>query len=585
MLAARVGPWALAQGRVRTGLGALQMARRPGTRGVFVLLVVAVASLVAAADVWQVAAANRTARAGVEVGAPAVLQVRADRLGQVTSAAAQLDPSGRRVVPTAEVVPPNVGVSILAIRPAGAAAVAAWGWPQDRPTAAELARLDPPLPAPIRLTGGSVDVRLGAVLVRGDHPPNLFLDLVGSDGAPASYDLGLLPARGRDLSLRRPLPCAQGCRLQGFTLFGNLLDSSPKVVSIDLSAITMHAGADPTAGDGTPVPLGAASGWRGSTALVATPDDLSLLDQSVASTTALPDPPGYPVADVSAGPGSGPAAGLTLRFLTAGDRIAVVHGDVPVRIPALGASFPEIPGQSSASFLGRPAGRADPGVRECRAPAGGSGPVRRVRRGRPGPAQPALRRVEHDHVVRRVAGRRVGRQHPPAERRPGGQGGRRDRSAHGGRPGPASLHDSGAVWSLRLGLAAGLAGVLVAMAVLVIGVITTLRSRRYDVAALRLSGVTGPDTSGATLGEQLALSVVGSVVGAVCGVAGARLLFRAAPYLAGGDGFTGSRVYTAWLLAVLAWLGGLALLVAVSLAGAREVTRGASPAVVRDGAT
>src|SRR6185312_5018022 len=128
---------------------ALQMARRTGTRGAFVLLVVSVSALVLAADCWHVAALNRTARAGREVGAPAVLHVSAASAHVVEAATAKLDPSGKRVVAVAKVVPPNVGVSVLAMRPASAATMATWSWSDDRPAARMVARLAPPLPPTI----------------------------------------------------------------------------------------------------------------------------------------------------------------------------------------------------------------------------------------------------------------------------------------------------------------------------------------------------------------------------------------------------------------------------------------------------
>lgn len=580
VLATRIGPRALGAGRVRTGLAALQMARRPGTRGVFVLLVVAVASLVAATDVWQVAAANRTARAGVEVGAGAVLQVQAGTAAQVSSAVRQIDPSGHSAVPSALIVPPNVGVSVLAMPPAGAAAVASWGWPSDRPSAAELARLSPALPPTITLTGGSVEVRLGPVLVRGGRAPDLYLDLVGSDGAAGSYDLGALPAKASSVTYRRALPCAQGCRLQGLTLFGTLLDSESRLTSVDLAGLSMHPGADATQGPGTAVALGRPADWRGSTAAVATADDLSQLDQAVASTTPFTSPTTYPAADVSAAAGGG----LTIRAYSNGDKIGIVHGDVPLRIPALSSDLPDLTGRPSNDFS---AGRLD-GITQAYTSVGHLAAVPGV------PGSAALVSLD---LVSRLVDRSSTTTTYAVWLQDGSRASIARQRAALARHGIAviavqttsgreqDLRDSGAVWSLRLGLAAGLAGLLVALAVLSIGVITTLRSRRYDVAALRLSGVPARVTADATVGEQVALSVVGSLVGAACGIGGARLLLRAAPYLAGGDGFAGARAYTAWVVAGLAWVAALVLLAAVSTAGARQVTTGAGPSVVRDGAT
>jgi putative ABC transport system permease protein len=580
VLASRLGPWALRRGSVRTALGAFQMARRPGTRGVFVLLVVAVSALVASADCWQVARDNRSARASVEVGAPAVLTARATSVRQLATATQQIDPTGRRMAPVAQIVPPNVGVSMLAVRPAAAAGLAQWGWAGDGPSRQELARLDPPLPAPIELKGGSVDVRLSALDVQGGKPSDLYLDVVDPDGNPSSFDLGPVPVgRTPALALRRAIDCVRGCRWEGLTVVRALTDNPGQQSSLHIDSVTMHAGEDPAAGDGTPVELGPASSWRGSSAPVATKDQLSQLHSALALRAPLLDPPSYALADVQSD-----GAGLTLTTYSGGDRAGMLHGDVPLRIPALTAGVERLPGQTANTFT---AGRLDGLTQTYRS----VGTVAAV------PGLPGSAGVVDIDLLARLSDRpsssttyqvwladgspaNVKRQTTAL-----GQHGIGVTAIHTTAERAAELNDTGSVWSLRLGLVAGVAGVLVAMAVLVIGVITSLRSRRYDVAALGVSGVSQRITAGATVGEQLALSGIGSLVGALCGVIGSRLLFRAAPYLAGGNGYTLSRVFTAWVLASLAWVVVLILLVLVSLACGRQVMRGAVPAVVREGTT
>jgi hypothetical protein len=537
---------------------------------------------VAVADCWQVARDNRSARAAVEVGAPAVLHVAAGSMRQLSDATTQLDPSGRRVVPTAQIVPPNVGVSLLAMPPTGAAAVADWGWPDDRPSARDLARLDPHLPAPITLTGGSVDVQLSGVTVRGGKLSDLYLDVVDAAGTPVSYDLGPLPRAAGTVQLRRPIPCERGCRWQGLTVVRALTDSSPQLTSLQVDAVRVGASSavDGAAGaGGIPVDLGPATSWRSSTAALATAEQLAQLDAAVPPVSDLTEPPAYALARVTS-----VGTGLHLHSYSAGDRIGMVHGDVPLQIPALTSSVQTVPGQPAHTFT---AGRLD-GVTQAYVSVGGLASV---------PSLLGASALVDLDVVARLADRPNSSTSYAVWLADGSTANvRRQTDAlarmdirvssvqtEAGRV--EQLDRSGAVWSLRLGLVAAVAGVLVAMAVLVIGVITTLRSRRYDLAALGLAGVPRRVGIDATVGEQVVLSALGSAVGAVCGIVGGRLLFRVAPYLAGGVGYPGSRIFTAWLLATAAWLAVLVVLVAVSVAAAWQVIRRAVPSVVRDGAT
>lgn len=585
VVAGRVGPRALRRGSIRTGLGALQMARRTGTRGAFVLLVVSVSAIVLAADCWHVAALNRTARAGRELGAPAVLTVSARSARAVEDATAKIDPSARRVVPVAKVVPPNIGVSILAARPASLQAVADWGWGDDRPTQQAIAQLDPHLPPTITIKGQYVDIRLSSVVVRGAKPPDLALDLVGSDGAPGTYDIAPLRTSKTPVDLHRVLPCTDGCRLQGVTVLRQFTDTDPQVAQVDLAAITVYPGETPT-GAGTQVALGTLKDWRGSTAGLTKPDEVEVLDAAFADppidmgSSSFADLPTYGVTSVAA-PASG--AVVRLRSFSGGNKTGLVYGDVPLRLPALSAGVLADASEEDGNIFS--AGRLD-GLTQ---PFVSVGDVAAV----PGlPGRSAL--VDLDLLSRLADQRNDGTSYEVwlADASPANVDRVRTSLAKDevatiqvrtAAERLTELGDSGAVWSLRLALLTGLAALIAAAAVLVIGVSTTVRGRRYDVAALQMSGVSPRVTAGAAVGELVALSLVASLVGAACGVLGARLLFRSAPYLAGGSGFDGARVFTAWVLAVGVWLAALAGLAAVSLLCARFVTFGARPSLVREG--
>jgi hypothetical protein len=394
--------------------------------------------------------------------------------------------------------------------------------------------------------------------------------------------MGPLHPSTTPVDLRRAVPCVDGCRLGGLTIVRQFTDTDPQVSQIDVAAITSYPGETPV-GSGSPLPLGATKDWRGSTADVTKPQEVQEVDRALTDSNVDPQDlsslPSYGVTSLSATPDG---SGLRLRGYSAGGKVGLQHGDVPLQIPTLTVGVLATPGQEANIFT---AGRLDgltqqfvsvgdlasvPGLpgrsaivdldlmaRLADAPNDGTsyevwladGSAANITRQRAGLAR---------HHVTTTTVRTV------AERE-------------------RVLGDSGAVWALRLALLVGLAALVAAAAVLVIGVSTTVRGRRYDVAALQMSGVPPGITSGATLGELVSLSLVASVVGAASGVVGGRLLFRNAPYLAGGSGFDGARVFTAWPLVVVVWLAALAGLVAVSALCARFVVGGARPSLVREG--
>ncbi len=77
LLASGVAARNLRAGRVRSGLTAVQLARRPGVDRVLALLIVAVALIGTAGHGFLAAAGARAAQAAGELGAPRVLTVQA----------------------------------------------------------------------------------------------------------------------------------------------------------------------------------------------------------------------------------------------------------------------------------------------------------------------------------------------------------------------------------------------------------------------------------------------------------------------------------------------------------------------------
>jgi len=533
-----------------------------------VVLVIASAVLVAAADTWHVAAANRSARAQLETGAPAVLTTGAGSAKALLAATHQLDPTERQMLPVVLVAPTNLGVTVLATHPMPAAAMARWGWPQGRPTTAMLARLDPRLPASITLTGSRVDVRLGSVTIRGGEPSDLYLDVVSSDGVPGSYDLGPLPRRSGPVDLHQSIMCEKGCRWQGFSVVRALTDTAGQYGRIDVDSVAVSGS--------QPVTIGGASAWHSSTPAGTSAQVRALTDglthAPVVASGQLP-PDTLLHLDPLAGDG------FTIRFFDTGDKVSVQHDDVPPAIPAM-TTRPATGSTPTVTFDG---GRLD-GAEQLFLRVG-TVPVM------PGvTGNAALADID---IVARLADKPVSAttyQVWLADSSPGNIA--RERSALGRLGVPvygvrtiagreSSLAATGSVLSLQVGLVSGVIGILVAVGVLLITTITTLRSRRYDVAALELSGISRRTTQAALVGEAVTLSVAGTVVGMLCGVAGGRLLLRAAPFLTGGSAFPAHRTFTAWWVAGTVLAATLAVLVAVSWVIGLAVARSATPDVVR----
>jgi hypothetical protein len=161
-LAGRVGGWGLRTGRLRVALGALQVARRPGTDRVFALLVIAVAVLGTAADSWSAGAAARADRASVDLGAPRVLTVRARNQEHLLGAVRAADPAGRSAMAVVVSTSGSQGSPpMLAVDSPRLARVSSWR-PEYGPVGAITAALRPGAPPELTVTGDALTIEAGA---------------------------------------------------------------------------------------------------------------------------------------------------------------------------------------------------------------------------------------------------------------------------------------------------------------------------------------------------------------------------------------------------------------------------------------
>lgn len=218
-LAGVVARWALRRGRLGTGLAAVQLARRPGSQRLFVLLAVASAMLAFVAAAVDVAARAREDRALIATGATAVLtvdQADARRLLYATRAA---DPEGAwamAVIPVeqkAQGAPPLLGIDSRRL-----AAVASWRPEFGAEAAAMAAALRPPPARPFLFRGTQLAVDLETERDARRSPIGLTLKFAPLNGADA-VDVAVDDiADGRAVRRIGVLGCAEGCRLTGFAL-------------------------------------------------------------------------------------------------------------------------------------------------------------------------------------------------------------------------------------------------------------------------------------------------------------------------------------------------------------------------------
>ncbi|MDQ7909847.1 hypothetical protein RB614_35660 [Phytohabitans sp. ZYX-F-186] len=324
-LAGRLGARALRRGRLGPALGALHVARRPGSHRLFVLLAVAASLLGFAAMAVDVAARSRAERASVETGADRVLTFLPVNAGRLLAAVREVDPDGRYAM-AAAVVPALTqdGVPLLAVDSTRLERVAVWR-PEFGPGPGEVSRLlRPATPEPYVLRG----TRVTATLDSPGTPEGqlrVAVSLRPLDGSAAvRMTLGVLDP-GVHTYTAEVAACATGCRLLGFDAI--YARTGSETTSVVIRAVP---GLVPTADL-------AAGGWKGTVPGDVTPGPDGLTVTATATgarqeTWALaPDVPS-PLPVVPAGPLPTSAA---LPGLDADQPVHQVVGQVTA-LPRLG---------------------------------------------------------------------------------------------------------------------------------------------------------------------------------------------------------------------------------------------------------
>ncbi|MEV0720531.1 FtsX-like permease family protein, partial [Asanoa sp. NPDC050611] len=259
-LAARLGRRAVHRGRLGLALGALQVARRPGSQRLFVLLAVAVAVLGFATTAVDVADRARADRAAVETGADRTIQVAPVDSGALRSAVRAVDPDGRfaMAVGLREAVD---GPQVLFADTAALPGVAVWrpeygGSPTDIAAA-----LRPPGDEPIVVKGVelalTVDFAQPTATGTELRLTALLRPLAG--GAPVRAPSSPITP-GRHTWTLATQACAEGCRLAGIEA---VYAASGGDVA-DLTILSLGVRADRAAPFTDLVPAFTTERWRGS---------------------------------------------------------------------------------------------------------------------------------------------------------------------------------------------------------------------------------------------------------------------------------------------------------------------------------
>ena len=556
---------ALRRGRVSWALAGLQIARRPALRRLIAIVTVACALLVFAVDAWSVADRNRTTRAELEAGAPVVLTVDADSSLALRQAVLDIDPDGTFATPVVTVSSlTEVGPRTTAVEPAAFARIARWGDDDRRPASKALTSITPTLPAPIEITGDRVEVEatfasrgLSRELDGPDPelggPLRLSLGISDRAGVGRQVDIGRL-REGRG-TYRADIDCEQGCHLEQVVVnrtFGDFVDAQ-----VSLDVLRLRAG---TAG-----------------ALA----DVDLDNETVGSWDALPWRPDA----------------FTDSFVDAGDTLALSGVSFGVPVAAQRGTRPVMPAALVAGDL--PPLPADPSQPDTRVLAQdlATDDVAYEVVGR----LPQIPRSGTKGVLVDLASLVTGPSGSPAQTSydvwlaaddpDREQALRRDLADHGlhvvsrdttGAHATAFASE-GPTLALRLALLAGLVAVVLAAAVLVVGVATSGASRARDLAGLRIVGVPASTVRTASVREHLVVAVLGVLAGGVLGLAAAQAALPDVPLFAVAAVKLPVVLDPAWEAVALTIGACLVVLCAVSVVVGRALAAAAVPARLREG--
>lgn len=527
-------------GRIPAFLAVRQVARRPGTLRLALVLAVAFGLVTFAVDAESVSRGNQHDRAWTTVGAAEVLTVSVppgEDLGRLVEAA---DPTGRQAAAVTLHVAyeGSTPTQVMAVQPERFARVAFWRSDFGPAPLADLARrLSLPLAPPVTLTGDRIEVTLDVGALSTSAPLLLSADVAATGYGIDPVTLGALhPGR---VVLTGPITCAQLiCRLDALRLSRQPGELFPFSASVELTGVRVERDGVWTAVDaGLRTPGAWSAAGRPRVGLQ--PGDAGLAVQADAGPT---DEPAFRPHDR---PDAVPA--LVTAASTTGTSVGGLDGQpLPLETIARTAALP---------------GTTDSGVIVDRDLA------LRVAGGAEGQASQTVWLSE------------PGRHAVPAALRARGVTVLSTASA------PeltAVLTRQGPALAILLFLAGAALGALLAAGGTALNLYLSGRRRTYELAAMAAVGVRRRALLGSLCLEQGVLVAFGVGVGVLAGLLGAVLALPAVPEFA--DAPTAPPLlygtHVAPVLAVA--LGAVAVLAVVAVASARNLLRTARPAQLRE---
>ena len=563
-VAARTGRRAVARGSLSVGIAALSLARRPSLRHVLVVVTTATALATFAANAVVLGAQNRTARAELETGAPAVLETDSS---DPTALAAAVDalPADQRALATPVVVirPRDPGaVPTLLARPAELSRIG-YAVPPH------LEALTPPVAPSVQLTDGVITGRLRWALSQfrsGDEPagtaPPSSTGIPGGDlsVAPAPLRVGITVTTpdgetlDRDLGdveqsatgevpIRAKVLCPDGCRLAGLWLRATDQFTDVMAGRLDLTDLAL---------DGAPLDIGGSDSW------------LPVEGSVEGGTQQL----------------SGQGNDLVVDFTNTGRRVLSSWGDVPSPMPVVLAGRPPADATGDDFTLVGLGGRlvpsravehveALPAVTDHGALADLDAQLRVGGDAGPGSALQVWLGTEDPQVIREVSAALTGAGLPVTSTSTVSEArAQYDRSATG--------------WGLLLGVFTGLMAVLVSCLVVGLVAITSWRGVARDLAGLLVAGTPRAVLRSAVRREQLVTVLAGVLLGTACGVAGAVLAMPLVPLFDRPAAVPVPDLTPAWLAIGATALGTLVVVGGVAVLAARGVVARAVPERLRE---
>ena len=210
---------ALRGGRLGLGLAAVQIARRPGSQRLFVLLTVASAMLAFVAAGMDVASRARDDRARILTGATRVLTVDQADARRLLHLTRSVDPQGEWAMAVMPIDQPDVSAPpVLAIDSARLPAVAAWRPAFGTEAQAVADALQPQAKQSFTFHGTQMLIDLERLALGDAEPLTVslgFIPLAGGDRVVASIP-NVMPGRGvRTVNIAG---CRDGCTFHSFAM-------------------------------------------------------------------------------------------------------------------------------------------------------------------------------------------------------------------------------------------------------------------------------------------------------------------------------------------------------------------------------